>query len=341
MKLILENWRGYLKEAEYADLPSAGKYKVTMPLKEIYEIFMNTIEENLSKLQEVADNPEKLAGGLTEIFEPEKLNLKFILSEKHFDDLGDGAFAHGGVSSPEKLKPGELPTVTMELNKYTGETIKNWNNEMTVSGTGYMSNRSATGRQIMATTVRNTVVHEFVHQAQSQDKEINPDAGTEEEWKRLEDLVGFSSDDPKFGAHMMTYVEKQVSQKFLDDPNKTEDDKEIRDIVNKVYYSNENEFTGWAQAVPSDLIDAALRGKISELRDITGAELKQGVLRFIDGLIKDADKGVPPEIAKESGALRFYGHPEGFMATYGTPGYKAFLQIAKGYAEKYPESMYK
>jgi len=58
-------------------------------------------------------------------------------------------------------------------------------------------------------------------------------------------------------------------------------------------------------------------------------------------LIKDADKGVPPEIAKDNAALRFYGHPEGFMATYGVPGYKAFLQLAKGYAEKYSESMYK
>jgi len=58
-------------------------------------------------------------------------------------------------------------------------------------------------------------------------------------------------------------------------------------------------------------------------------------------LIKNVDSGVPPEIAKENAALRFYGHPEGFMATYGSTGYKAFLQLAKGYAEKYPESMYK
>ena len=146
MKLLLENWREYLAEAEATPLPSAGKYKVTMPLKDIYKIFMDTVEHNLPNLQPIADNPQQLAAKLTEIFVPEKLNLNFKVSGERFDALGDGAFLHGGVSDPAKVKEGELPTVTMELNKYTGETIKNWNNEITVSGTGYMSNRSATGR---------------------------------------------------------------------------------------------------------------------------------------------------------------------------------------------------
>ena len=341
MKLLLENWRRFLAEKDYIRLPRAGKYKITMPKAEIFKIFMDTVEHNLPDLQRTADNPQQLAAKLTEIFKPEKLNLNFILSEEHFDDLGDGAFAHGGVSGPKLGPKGELPTVTMELNKYTGETIKNWNDEMTVSGTGYMSNRSATGRQIMAFTVRGTVVHEFVHQAQAQDKEIDPESGTKEEWKRLGDLVGFPTDDPKFGAHMMKHINRQVSQKFLDDPNKTEDDKEIRDIVNKVYYSNETEFPGWAQGVPSDLIDAALRGKLPGLEELEGNALKQAILNIFDNLIKNAGQGPPEEIARESGAIRFYGHPEGFMATYGLPGYKSFLQLAKGYAEKYPENMYK
>lgn len=343
MKLIFEDWRSFLAEAEneHARLPSAGKYKITMPKAEIFKIFMETIENNLNRLKRVADDPQKLADELTIIFEPEKLNLEFEVSEEHFDDLGDGGFAHGGVSGPTVGPKGELPTVTMYLNKYTGETIKNWNDEMTVSGTGYMSDRSATGRQIMAFSARGTVVHEFVHQAQAQDKDINPESGTEEEWKRLEDLVGFSSDDPKFGVHMMKYINRQTSQKFLDDPNKTKKDKEIRDIVNKVYYSNETELTGWAQGVPSDLIDMSQRGKLEGLESLEGNALKQAILNIFDNLIKNAAQGPPEEIARESGAIRFYGHPEGFMSTYGLPGYKAFLQLAKGYAEKYPENMYR
>jgi hypothetical protein len=140
---------------------------------------------------------------------------------------------------------------------------------------------------------------------------------------------------------MVKFIEQQVSQEFLDNKNKSEKDKEIRDIVNKVYYSNESEFTGWAQGVPSDLIDAALRGLLPKLKGIEGVELKKGIINFIDDLIKNTNKGVPPDVAKENAALRFYGHPEGFMATYGPAGYKTFLQIAKGYAEKFPESMYK
>jgi len=346
MKLILENWRGYLKEAEYADLPSAGKYKVTMPLKEIYEIFMKTIEKNLSKLQAVADDPEKLADTLTEIFEPEKLSLAFKVSKERFDTLGDGAFLHGGVSDPTAGPKGELPTVTMVLNKYTGEAIKKWNEPMEVSGSGFLSARKTTGKELMATVVRGTVVPEFVHQAQSQDPEISMGCTSKEcepLWTRLGELVGY---DPEvhgedMGEHMMPFIDRQTSQEFLDAKGKSKKDKEIRDIVNKVYYSSQDEFTGWAQGVPSDLIDAAMRGRVPELDGLTGAELKQAVLKLIDDLINGADKGVPPEIAKNNAALRFYGHPEGFMATYGSPGYKAFLQLAKGYAEKYPESMYK
>jgi len=346
MKLLLENWRKYLKEAEYADLPSAGKYKVTMPLKEIYEIFMKTIEKNLSKLQAVADDPEKLADTLTEIFEPEKLSLAFKVSKERFNMLGDGAFLHGGVSDPTAVREGELPTVTMVLNKYTGEAIKKWDEPMEVSGSGFLSARRTTGKELMASVVRATVVHEFVHQAQSQDPEIDMGCTSPEcepLWTRLGELVGF---DPEvhgddMGEHMMPFIDRQTSQEFLDVKDKSEKDKEIRDIVNKVYYSSQDEFTGWAQGVPSDLIDAALRGRIPGLEGLAGAELKQGVLKLIDGLIKNVDKGVPPEIAKDNAALRFYGHPEGFIATYGPSGYKTFLQIARGYAEKYPESMYK
>jgi len=346
MKLLFENWRGYLKETEYPDLPSAGKYKVTMPLKDIYTIFMKTVEDNLSALQAVADDPEKLADTLTEIFEPEKLSVAFKVSKERFNKLGDGAFLHGGVSDPTAVRAGELPTVTMVLNKYTGEAIKKWNEPMEISGSGFISARKTTGRELMATGVRGTVVHEFVHQAQSQDAEISMGCTSPEcepLWARLGELVGYDKerDGEDMGEHMMPFIDRQTSQEFLDVKDKSEKDKEIRDIVNKVYYSSQDEFTGWAQGVPSDLIDAALRGRIPGLDGLTGAELKQGVLKLIDGLIKDASKGVPPEIAKDNAALRFYGHPEGFIATYGPSGYKKFLQIARGYAEKYPESMYK
>ena len=64
--------------------------------------------------------------------------------------------------------------------------------------------------------------------------------------------------------------------------------------------------------------------------------LEENFEEFIESRRKD----ILEEIAKENAALRFYGHPEGFMATFGRPGYKAFLQIAKGYAEKYSESVY-
>ena len=346
MKLLLEQWREYLKETEYPDLPSTGKYKVTMPLKDIYTIFMKTVEDNLSKLQSVSDDPKKLANMLTRIFEPEKLSLAFKVSKERFDALGDGAFLHGGVSDPTAVRKGELPTVTMVLNKYTGEAIKKWNEPMEVSGSGFMSARKTTGRELMATGVRGTVVHEFVHQAQSQDPDLDFGCTSKEcepLWTRLQELVGF---DPEvhgedMGEHMMPFIDRQTSQEFLDAKGKSKKDKEIRDIVNKVYYSSQEEFAGWAQGVPSDLIDAGVRGRVPELDGLTGAELKQGILRLLDGLIKNAVKGVPPEIAKDNAALRFYGHPEGFVATYGPAGYKAFLQLARGYAEKYQESMYK
>ena len=340
MKLLFENWRRFLAEVESTALPGAGKYKVTMPKQEIYKIFMETIESNLDQLQPVADDPQKLATKLIEIFKPEDLSLTFKVSEKRFDDLGDGAFLHGGVSDPTKLEKGKLPTVEVILNKYTGEAIKNWDKPMDISGKGFVSARTTTGKKLMAYTVRGTVVHEFVHQAQSQDKEISFASGTPELWARLGELVGASSEDPSFGEHMTPYIEQQTNEEFLNKKNKTDDEKEIRDIVNKVYYSNETEFTGWAQGVPSDLIDMAQRGKLSGLESVEGGELKQNILKVLDDLIQNADQGPPPEIAKESGALRFYGHPEGFVATYGTPGYKAFLQLAKGYAEKYPENMY-
>jgi hypothetical protein len=234
----------------------------------------------------------------------------------------------------------------MVLNKYTGEAIKKWNEPMEISGKGFISARTTTGRKLMATVVRGTVVHEFVHQAQSQDPDISMGCTSKEcepLWTRLEELVGF---DPKvhgedMGEHMMPFIDRQTSQEFLDTKDKSKKDKEIRDIINKVYYSSQDEFTGWAQGVPSELIDAALRGLLPGLDGLTGARLKEGILNFIDSSIKDADKGVPPDVAKESAALRFYGHPEGFMATYGPAGYKAFLQLARGYADKYPESMYK
>jgi hypothetical protein len=346
MKEIFEHWRKYLAETAYPDLPSSGKYKVTMPLREIYEIFMKTIEKNLSKLQAVADDPEKLADTLTEIFEPEKLSIAFKVSKERFDMPGDGAFLHGGVSDPTAVSAGELPTVTMVLNKYTGEAIKKWDEPIEVAGGGFLSARKTTGKELMATGVRGTVVHEFVHQAQSQDAEISMGCTSPEcepLWTRLGELVGYDKerDGEDMGELMMPFIDRQTSQEFLDEKDKSEKDKEIRDIVNKVYYSSQDEFTGWAQGVPSDLIDAALRGRVPELDGLTGAELKQGVLKLIDGLIKNVDNGVPPEIAKENAALRFYGHPEGFIATYGPAGYKAFLQLAMGYADKYPVSMYK
>jgi len=354
MKLLLENWRRFLAEAEGIPLPGAGKYKITMPLKDIYKIFMETIEDNLESLKgvdnRVADDPQQLAAKLTEIFEPEDLNVKFQVSKERFDALGDGAFLHGKVSSPEETKEGERTTVTMVLNKYTGEVIKKWDKLMKIKAEGYTSARTVTGKQLMAHTTRNTVVHEFVHQAQAEDPDIrmthkkgsDEDIKERELYAELAELLGVPEGTKDFGDFTGELIEKQVSQEFLDGP-KTEDDKRKRDIINQVYYSNESEFTGWAQGMPSELIDAALRGKIPEAKNKEGAELKEIVIRIIESLIQDvSDKGSGPSQYKEhSNALRFYGHPEGFMATYGVPGYKAFLQLAKGYADKYPESMYK
>ena len=85
MKLLFENWRRFLAEKDYTRLPSAGKYKITMPKAEIFKIFMETIENNLNRLQAVAENPQKLAAELTNIFEPEKLNLKFEHFRQHFE----------------------------------------------------------------------------------------------------------------------------------------------------------------------------------------------------------------------------------------------------------------
>jgi len=340
VKQLLENWRKFLAEAEATSLPSAGKYKVTMPLKDIYKIFMSTVESNLSALQAVADDPQRLASELERIFEPEELNLKFEVSKPRFNELGDGAFLHGEVSDPTKVEEGELPTVTMILSKYTGEAIKNWDESMDVSGKGYISARTTTGKELMAYTVRGTVVHEFIHQAQSQDPEIKMGGGDDELFARLGELVGVDPESKDFGRHMAKFIEHQVSPEFLNS-KKSDKDKEIRDIVNKVYYSNEDEFTGWAQGIPSDLIDMATRGKLPGLENLEGEELRQGILKIIDELIEKAEQGPPDELARESSGLMFYGHPEGFRATYGTPGYKAFLQLGRGYAEKYSENMYK
>ena len=64
----------------------------------------------------------------------------------------------------------------------------------------------------------------------------------------------------------------------------------------------------------------------------------------LDQLEKDADKGYDglPEIIKdETIALPYYSHTErGFAADFGIAGYKKFLEIARGYAEQYGESMY-
>jgi len=341
------SFKQFFLEAE-ANLPGAGKYKVTMPLKDINTIFMKTVENNLSVLQDVADDPQKLAAKLTDIFKPEDLNIAFEVSKDRFDDLGDGAFLHGGVEDPSKVTQG-VPRVTMFLNKYTGEAIKNWDDDIDITGSQFTSAQTATGKELMAGTVRSTIMHEFIHQAQSQDPEITMGIDDEKLFDRLGELVGADPESDEFGQHMVKFIEQQVSQEFLDDMNKSEKDTEIRDIINKVYYASEDEFTGWAQGVPSDLIDAALRGKLecascpAEIEGLLasrGAELKKGIIGIIDHLIKNADKGRPDDIAKENAALRFYGHPEGFMATYGAPGYKEFLKIAKGYAQTYPESMY-
>jgi len=349
MKLLFENWRRFLAEVESTALPGAGKYKVTMPKQEIYKIFMETIESNLDQLQPVADDPQKLATKLIEIFKPEDLNISFQVSEERFDALGDGAFLHGKVSDPRKVKEGERSTVTMILNKYTGEALKNWDTLMKIEAEGYTSAREVTGKQLMAHTTRGTVVHEFVHQAQAQDPDIRmtqPEGSTEAKaesalYAELARLLELPEGTEDFGEATGELIEKQVSQKFLDGPKSPKDER-IRDIINQIYYSNESEFTGWAQGVPSELIDGALLGRIPEAKNKTGNELKEVIIRIIESLIQDvSDRGSKgSEHTVHSNALRFYGHPEGFMATYGAPGYKAFLQLAKGYAEKYPENMY-
>ena len=340
MKLLFENWRKFITEAEYPTLPSAGKYKVTLPLaKNLYTLFMKTIEKNLSDLQAVADDPKQLASALENAFDKTDLKVNFKVSKDRFNALGDGAFLHGQVSDPTETPEGELPQVTMILNKYTGEALKNWDTDMEISGPGFVSARTTTGKKFMTQVVKGTIVHEFVHQAQSQDPDIQMMGGTPDEWERLSKIFGISPDED-WGEELTPYIERQVSQEFLDDLNKSEEDKEIRDLLNKVYYSNESEFTGWAQAVPSDLIDMAETGRLPALKGLQGEELRQSVLNVIDQLMQNADQGVPKEIAAESSALRFYGNPEGFMATYGSAGYKEFLEIAKGFAEDYPESMY-
>jgi len=94
MKLLFENWRKYLAEA---DMPE-DKYEVTMPLKDIYKIFMDTISNNIKELQKVADDGDKLAKKLTDIFKPEDINVVWEMSTDRFDDVGDGAILHGKVT---------------------------------------------------------------------------------------------------------------------------------------------------------------------------------------------------------------------------------------------------
>ena len=344
MKLLLENWRKYLAEA----WRGSG---ATMPLREIFDIFMTTIDSNIKELQKVADDPQALAKKLTDIFEPEELNVTWKPSKSRFDDLGDGAILHGEVIPEEGVNYSDegapLAAVGIVTNKWTGESIENWDTEFHVPGGGFTSERTVTGKQLMAYSVRGTIIHEFVHQAQHK-------AGVElgAEPTDFEKLASLSGVDPEEMNELMTPIlEVLTSKDYLENgnldkmPNETvkENIEEVRKLVNKVYFGNGQEFPGWAQGVPSDLVDLAHRNQIKGLEGVTGEELKAAIIKIIDTMIANADKGYDglADYQKAAPGMRYYSHLDrGFGADYGVEGWKKFLEIAKGYAEKYSASMY-
>jgi hypothetical protein len=357
MKLLFENWRQYLAEA---DMPE-DKYEVTMPLKDIYKIFMDTISNNIKELQKVADDNKKLAKKLTDIFKPEELNVVWEASTDRFDDVGDGAILHGKVQPEEGVdyekEDSPLPKVTIITNVWTGKVIQNWDNNINLPAGGYTSARKVTGKELMSYSVRNTIVHEFTHQAQAKAGIMGRSNIGPADYEKLAIASGVDID--KMSDLMNPVIEVMTGKDYLQTgnidklPNDTvkKNFEEVRKLINSVYYGNNQEFPGWAQGVPSELIDMAHRGLLYEeygiSSDMRGEELKDKFIEeggVFDQLEKDADKGYDglPEIIKdETIALPYYSHTErGFAADFGIAGYKKFLEIARGYAEQYGESMY-
>jgi len=360
MKLILENWRKYLAES---DLPE-DKYEVTMPLKDIYDIFMDTISSNVKELQGVASDPDELAKKLTELFKSENLNVTWKVPDKRFEEVGDGAILHGeaipeeGVNYEEEGSP--LPAVGIYTNVWTGRAIQSWDDYIDLPGGGYTSARKATGKELMSYSIRNTIVHEFVHQAQAKGGALARTKIGPDDYGSLADLAGVDKD--KMSTLMNPVIEVLTSKDYLQTgnldvpslealPKVKENIKEIRTVINRAYFGNNMELPGWAQGVPGELIDMAHRGLLDEeygiSSDVRGESLRDQFLTaggLFDQLEKVADKGYEglPEIIKnETITLPYYSHAErGFAADYGIAGYKKFLEIARGYAGQFSESMY-
>lgn len=357
MKLLFENWRKYLKEV---DMPE-DKYEVTMPLKDIYKIFMDTISNNIEELQKFAKDGVKLAKKLTDTFEQENLNVAWEASTDRFDDVGDGAILHGKVAPEEGVdyekEDSPLPKVTIITNVWTGKSIENWDNYINLPAGGYTSAREVKGKELMSYSIRNTIVHEFVHQAQAKAGVMGRSKIGPADYEKLAIASGVDID--KMSDMMNPVIEILTSKDYLQTgnidnlPNDTvkKNFKEVRKLINSVYYGNNQEFPGWAQGVPGELIDMAHRGLLYKeygiSSDMRGEDLKDkfiGEGGVFDQLEKNADEGYDglPEIIKdETIALPYYSHTErGFAADFGIAGYKKFLELARGYAEQFGESMY-
>jgi len=357
MKLILENWRRYLAEG---DLPE-DSYEITMPLADIYKIFMDTIENNIEELQKVAKHGVKLAKKLTDIFEQEDLNVVWEASVDRFNDVGDGAILHGKVKPEEGVdyekEDTKPPEVTIVTNVWTGKSIENWDDYLNLPAGGYTSARKVKGKELMSYSIRNTIVHEFVHQAQAKAGIMGRSKIGPADYEKLAIASGVDID--KMSDLMNPVIEVMTGKDYLQTgnidklPNDTvkKNFEEVRKLINRVYFGNNQEFPGWAQGPPGELIDMAHRGLLYKEygipSDMRGEELKDKFIEeggVFDQLEKDADKGYDglPEIIKdETIALPYYSHTErGFAADFGIAGYKKFLELARGYAEQYKEYMY-
>ena len=146
-------------------------------------------------------------------------------------------------------------------------------------------------------------------------------------------LSGFTlKDRDKMNVLMPPIINVMVSREFLENedlsrmPNDAskKNYKEIRDLMNKWYFGNNQEFPGWAQGLAADLIDL----KIPE----------EEMLKIVNDLKTQTYDQVDERIKKHS-FTRYYTHPNGFLATY-PQGNKRFFELAEDYVKQYIQREY-
>jgi len=331
MKLLLENWRKYLAENEN---PLPAEYLAVMPKKQVYGIFMKTIEQNLPTLQQAKDLTDltaKLNAVFPELKKPDenKLHVIFEIAEHPSED-GDGAFAHGGFNPPmdpktnkQNRSEGAIGPVYLYVSDSTLKALQSWDVEVEFGKYG-----KRTGKSLFKYTALGTLIHEFIHQQQWAQK-IHPEESPEGEGlDKLLTLSGYTLDDrQKMNILMPPIINILISREFLENedlsgmPNEASQKnyKEIRGLMNRWYFANSQEFPGWAQGLAADLIDLNVP--------------EDEMLKIANDMKTQTYDQIDPRI-KEHSLTRYFTHPNGFLATY-PQGNKRFFELAADYVNQY------